>query len=196
MTQSIAGRITAAALVLAGVVACAAVVTSELASAADPARRAPRATHIGIPPSDIVVLDLVDTNTTSPKFVRIHPDGSRDTAEFTVPDGRLFVLTSYQASGDWYGRGAAVRFWIDNPETEERRVVLSAVMPGIPETSQGSGAGDVHGSVLEGRVFGTGTQVAIDALNPGNLGHQKTLQDWDTSGDFQINVGGYLVNED
>jgi hypothetical protein len=195
-SHSINGRIATTALVLGCVIAGAAIATSRSAEAAGAARRAPRSTHIGVPLSDIVVLDLIDTTTATPKFVRVNTDGTRETAEFTVPAGRAFVLTSYEACGDWKARASSVRFWIEDPDTGDRTVVLSAAAYGDGALSSNSTEGGVHGTVLEGRVFGEGTQLAIDNVVTRNLAFSRTLQTWDVAGDFQVTVGGYLVNAD
>jgi hypothetical protein len=201
-SHSIAGRIAAAALVLTGVVAATAVITTELADAADAARRAPRATHLGVPASDFVVLQLID-ETTAPKFVRVNSDATRETSEFVVPDERAFVITGYDVVCDWwelFGQDFTTRFWVKNPDTGNRFVILHR--DGVSRDQKGSstvGNGDTcvaHDSLTAGVVLGPGTVLEIDAEALRNSDRGFNSDIYSTYGDYEVTVRGYLTSAD
>ena len=52
-------------------------------------------THLGVPPTDIVMLRREGSEAFGPLF-RVHPDGTEDADPFVVPEGKFFVATDFE----------------------------------------------------------------------------------------------------
>ncbi len=80
----------------------AAVALTGVADAGNAPRRQARSTHIGIPPSDFVVLRIQDPDDLDDHyFARVSRDGTIAGTEYVVPAGRVLVVTeaSHVGSG-------------------------------------------------------------------------------------------------
>jgi hypothetical protein len=202
-SHSIAGRIAAAALVLAGVVAGTAIVSSELASASDVARRAPRATHIGAAVSDFVILTLVDEATT-PKFVRLDGEGAQSASEFVVPTGQALVITGFDVMGEFRNTytTTAARFWIESADGGTQSIAMAHMMD-TPQTTNSSAGHGYTGSATvafqSAVVMGAGTKLLFDVIQA-----VKVDDAFNTEGfwapqynrDIHVTVRGYLTAAD
>jgi hypothetical protein len=190
ITKSNRGRIAAGALAIAALVAVTALISTEVAGAADAARRAPRATHVGVAPSDFVVLSLSDPKGT-PKFVRSNSDGTVETEEFVVPEGSVLVVTdvdySVEVSGSFVG--AVLRVYVENTSSSARS--LAAVI-----TPPDGGSGGLHAataSFQSGFVVESGARVVADMVE-GRVVSQTDLKSFSTQ-DSLIVVRGYLTTD-
>ena len=156
-----AGRVAAATLALAALVATTAIVNTEIAGAADAARRAPRATHLGVPVENFVVLALVDPLGT-PKFVRVNSDGTSETSEFTVPDGHALVVTDVDHVRFGGNQSATcVRVFVKNAATGVKSLVFADATAELTNSAN-------HGrssSALTGFAVSPGTTIVADIID-------------------------------
>jgi len=168
-------RFVSSPLVVAGlcfVVGCAFLAVGNVASADSTPRRQYRATHVGVAPSDLVVLSSTGTGTNL-KFVQVRPDGTIDTNEYVVPAGYRLVVTDV----DWAGqqpnsRAALLRIFEENKAAPTTRNVVYmswcfvyTLNSGMGSQAPGGGtSGIVTGfSATNGARF---TADCVDATSP------------------------------
>lgn len=198
------GRAAAVSLLSAGLIVGAVLVGTGVlglgaAGAADSARRAPRSTHIGIPVGDIVTLELVD-ETTTPKFVQLKDDATRDTTEFVVPEGKALVVTDFDVTGKWVSLGDYVTFrlWRKETSSGNHLVVLARHMDVVDAGGSGNGsftAGGSNESLTSGLVYPAGSALEADVVNT-KIVDRTTLAAFSEFGEYRILVRGYMTSAD
>lgn len=80
------------------IVGCALVAAATVASADSTPRRLYRPTHVGVAPSELVMLQSSGTGS-SLMFVQVKPDGTIASGEYSVPAGSRLVITDVEWSG-------------------------------------------------------------------------------------------------
>jgi hypothetical protein len=199
--SGVAGAVSNLAIVAVAV--CAVIALSTWAGADSTARRQARDTHVGVAPADLVVLQFVgpvaDSNNSSApqKFVRVHPDGTKDTTEFAVPSGHRLVVTDVnwapaQALTTQYGGHSMLRIWIENKTSTSTRapVYLASQTQHVPASSAVTGFSVSNGGRLVADVYTQGDTDSSTYMlrgNPATNGAPYTS--------LSILLRGYVVRE-
>lgn len=151
--------------------ATALVLATAWATADGTPRRLYRDTHVGVAPSDLVVLSSSGTGTNL-KFYRVQPDGTIGTSEYAVPTGFRLVVTDV----DWTGQiGSnptstdkyALRVYVENRANSSIRNLVCTRLDVVMYANQfGSGLGSTS-ALVTGFSVSSGGRLTADVA-PGN----------------------------
>jgi len=179
--------------ILAG---CALIAAATWATGDSTPRRQARGTHLGVAPSDTVMLSF-SGNYSSQKFVRIHEDGTIDTTEFTVPTGSRLFITDV----DWAGAGLSsarlmLRVFVENRTTASTRSLVYTAFALVSTTSTGSGGteyGGVNSGIVTGFSVGPNGRIVCDVV-----GNNQPTAAFTTTGTSvpTVILRGYVVSEE
>jgi hypothetical protein len=178
--------------ILAG---CALIAAATWASGDSTPRRPARGTHVGVAPSDLVVLSVTG-GYSAQKFVRVREDGTTDTAEFAVPSGHRLVVTEV----DWCGAGITsprlmLRVFVENKTTSTTRSLVYSAFAwvGAYTGSGGTEYGGVNSGIVTGFSVGPTGRLVCDVV--GNSQPTVALTVTGTVNPTVI-LRGYLVSEE
>jgi hypothetical protein len=197
---STSGRAVTVSLLLALALVAGAVVFAAAGRAvADAPRRQPRDTHIGQRLDDFVVLNMINP-TTSPIFVRCHDDGTRDTAEFTVPTGSRMVVTDVDCfvKGNGYFNKNFLRLFVEKSSNRCLAMLRPADTMITDNGSQGISTTETtfaSSGVVAGFVVGAGARVVADVITPNGTVTSNTLTAFSGTNAVVI-LRGYLVKDE
>ncbi len=182
-------------LAIAILAGCALLAFSPWATADSTPRRQARSTHVGVAPSDFVVLSTFDDGS-STDFRRVDAVGNRAATEFDVPDGQVLVVTDVDWSGDCGQAGdePTLRLYVENVQTPTTRSIVFLQHQLINDGSSGSAGGGGASSIASGFIVRTGGRLTADLVRSND---RVGTQAFDSrTSDVTVVVRGYLVRDE
>ena len=147
------------------VVGCALIAAAAIASADSTPRRLYRPTHVGVAPSDLVVLSGSGGGS-SLKFVQVKPDGTIDTNEYVVPTGYRLVITDVEWGGQQpFGYATLLRIFAENKATPTTRNVVHLGWSYVTTSGGTYAPGGGSYGLLSGFSISSGARLTADAVN-------------------------------
>jgi hypothetical protein len=170
-----------------------------LAAADSTPRRQYRDTHVGVAPSDLVVLSSAGVGTNL-KFYRVQPDGTIGASEFSVPTGYRLVVTDVEwvADSNVNNFTAVLRVFVENKTTSTTRSVV-CIRPVASYFQASSGgtytpAGGSSGTLTGFSVSSSGRLTAdVAAGNGVSAAYPATTPVGSAANNTLVVLRGYLV---
>jgi len=153
----------AATLGVCFVVGCALIAVATYASADSTPRRLYRPTHLGVAPSDMVMLQSSGSGSTI-KFVQVKPDGTIDANEYAVPTGYRLIVTDVDWAGQQpFGNAPILRIYAENKTTSTTRNVVFMNWCWISTTGGSYASGGGNSNMTTGFSISSGARLTADA---------------------------------